>query len=230
MHDALEVAKACLQRIVGVGLQSVDNVHVWRCRSHADNLYDALSVGVLHVVDADEGVALSYHRLRGSVLHEGRRKVVERHPRQHVLTFALASVVLYYKLIPLGNVGSLRGVIRKTLYHDVVTRAERVVSLSVVGIEIYLTRRGVVVVYLEHSREDAVVVLSDELADYHLVDLHTAAHDKIVELRRPFLFRHSCGVYHLARCDAPALTSEEARDEVAVGHRALCHEFVRDGT
>lgn len=189
----------------------------------------AFAVGVLHVVDADEGVALRYHRLRGGVLHEGRREVVERHPRQHVLAFALAAVVLHYEFIALGNVGGLRGVVREPLHHDVVARAEGVVSLSVVGVEVHPARFGVVVVHLEHSREDTVVVLAHKLADYHLVDLHAAAHDEVVELSRPLFFGHSCGVDDLTGGNAPALAAEEARDEVTVGYRALCDQFVRDG-
>ena len=66
------------------------------------------------------------------------------------------------------------------LHHDDIILAEGVVHPAFLGFEIHLAALSVIVVDLEHSGEDAVVIFPEQLRDDHFIDAHGSTNDEIV--------------------------------------------------
>ena len=81
-------------------------------------------------------------------------------------------------------------------------------------LEIDAPGHEIVVVDLHHARENAVVVLAEQLGYYHAEHAHCAADHYVVELSCVFRLRYAKGIQHLAPEDGPAPAADKAGDKV----------------
>ena len=129
-------------------------------------MHDALAVWVAEIVHSHECIVL-LDEVGWCRLCHAAGEVLEAHPVQAVLSIgcASASCLSDYQLVALGHVVVIAAVWHSVvlLHHDVIVLSERIVQLSPLRIEIYLTRLWVVMVNLHHASEDAVIVFSQEL-------------------------------------------------------------------
>ena len=149
MCDTLKIAQSPLEGVVGVGLETVENIHIRRIRAYGHHLYDALAVGVCEIVYTHEGVSLGDKLIGRCTLHR-RGEVLELNPCQHLFSRALAACLGHDEFVLLGY-GVVVARLRDTailLHHDAVVLAEGVVHPALVGVEIHLARCSIVVVYL----------------------------------------------------------------------------------
>ena len=100
------------------------------------------------------------------------------------------------------------------LHHDVVINPERIVEFAVMGLEIDSACRRVVMVYLHHTRKDAVVILAQQLGYYHGEYPEGAAYHYVVELGGVFRFRNAKSVQNLPLEYGPPFAADETGDEV----------------
>ena len=207
--------------MIRIGLQSVQDIHVGSVGTNGNHLDDTLTLRVGQRVYAAEGVALRNQLLCRTLLTHTRRKVADGHPVQAVavfIVFPAGTNLIDNQLVVLGDVSGTTAnhvVARLELLHqDTVARAEYVVQLATVRIHPHLTRFRIVVVYLHHGREDAVVVLSQQLTRNQRIHPQGLSHVHTVNLEHVFIFSLASGIYELLSLYGPAYTAYEVADEL----------------
>ena len=227
MLDALQVSQPALQCIVRICLHSVQNIKVRCSRTYGDNLHDAFAVRVAEIIYSDQCVLRFDAAGRSSILH-ATAEALELHPVKTMLPVCCTTTACFgdNQLVALGHIVVIAAVWHSVvlLYKDDVIFAERIVQLTILGIQVYLATLRVVVINLHHACEDAVVVLAQELGDYHFVNSERSSHNDVIELSCPLILLHPCSIGNRLVVDAPSLSSEESRyklltEEVAVKGR-----------
>ena len=103
MSDAFQVSDSTLQSRIRIGFHSINNIYIRCIASYGHYLYDALAIWVRYIVHTDEGVTLLDQLLRCGSSH-GTCEVLERHPRQPILTLTFCSDLFHQELVVLRDI------------------------------------------------------------------------------------------------------------------------------
>ena len=124
--------------------------------------------------------------------------------------------LLYPQLILLDDVVAILGGrhTAEALHHQDVSRSERVIEHTLLGVQVDDLVLRVGFQYSHHTREDHVVVLPSELRNHKLIDPHLTTHVDVIDLQPPLGLRHIRRIDALIGSQVPANTIRESGDEL----------------